>query len=154
MTNPPDLFSFGTLMDTELLPLVCQQDIQTLTLEPATVQNQARRWVIDDHYPVLVPELGSVTHGLIIRGLEPEALKRIVFIEGEEFEVQPLEVVRSDGQVENVQYFADTHRKTISDTEWSLEEWQRTTKADTLVRLARYMQCYGNMTPAEADAYW
>lgn len=149
-----DLFSFGTLMDTELLTTVCGQHLDTLELTPACVQDHVRRWVTDDHYPVLVPQLGSATTGLVIGGLTQEALNRIVFFEGEEFELSPLAVQRADGTMLSVQYFADTNRKVISDSEWTLEQWQRSTKPDTMVRVARYMQCYGKMSAEEADAYW
>lgn len=154
MKSSKALFSFGTLMDTELLELVCEQAVSTLQIEPAEVRDHVRRWVIDDHYPVLVPEPGSHTQGLIIRGLSEIAMDRIVFFEGEEFTVQPIEVVRESGELEGVEYFADNHRKNISDTDWSLPEWQRTTKPDTLQRVVVYMACYGKMSPAEADAYW
>jgi hypothetical protein len=148
------LFSFGTLMDTDLLPLVCEQAMDTLVLEPAVVPGRSRRWVLDDHYPVLVAEDGRTTEGLIIRGLGEEALNRIVFFEGEEFNLEPLLVQKANGEWERVQYFADTNLKEISASEWTLSEWQRTTKADTLHRIVGYMQCYGNMSIAEADAYW
>lgn len=154
MTHHLSLFSFGTLMDAELLELVCQQSLDSLTLEPARVVDHARRWVIDDHYPVLVPEKGDATQGLIIHGLSDEAMDRIVFFEGEEFTVQHIKVLRENNQAETVQYFADNHRKIISDSDWSMEEWQRTTKPDTMPRVRRYMQCYGHMSAAEADAYW
>lgn len=148
------LFSFGTLMDADLLPLVCEQAMDTLALETAVVPERSRRWVLDDHYPVLVAEEGRTTEGLIIRGLETEALNRIVFFEGEEFNLEPLSVQKPNGDWEQVQYFADTNLKEISTWEWTLTEWQRTTKADTLNRIVRYMQCYGKMSIAEADAYW
>ncbi|MFT4728285.1 MAG: hypothetical protein ACI9UN_002792 [Granulosicoccus sp.] len=148
------LFSFGTLMDTDLLPLVCEQAMDTLVLESAVVPERSRRWVLDDHYPVLVVEEGRTTQGLIIRGLEEEAFSRIVFFEGEEFNLEPLSVQKANGEWERVQYFADTNRKQISASEWTLSEWQRTTKADTLSRIVGYMQCYGKMTLAEADAFW
>ena len=141
-------------MDAELLELVCQQSMASLVLEPAKVIDHARRWVIDDHYPVLVPEKGRDTQGLIIRGLSSESLDRIVFFEGEEFTVQHIEVSLEKGQAEAVKYFADNHRKVISETDWSMDEWQRTTKPDTMPRVRRYMQCYGRMSAAEADAYW
>ena len=128
-------------MDAELLELVCQHSIDSLVLEPARVVDHARRWVIDDHYPVLVPEKGCDTQGLIIRGLSEEALDRIVFFEGEEFVLQSIQVLRENDQTEAVNYFADNNRKEISDTDWSMGEWQRTTKSDTMPRVKRYMQC-------------
>ena len=154
MIEPLALFTFGTLMDADLLTLVCQQDMDSLVIEAAVVPGRSRRWVLDDHYPVLVDELGRSTDGLIIRGLEQEALNRIVFFEGEEFNLEPLSVQKANGDREQVQYFADTNLKEISTSEWVLSEWQRTTKEDTLNRVVRYMQCYGKMSIAEADAYW
>lgn len=154
MIKPLDLFSFGTLMDTDLLPLVCEQAVDTLTLEKAIVPDHTRRWVLDDAYPVLVPDKGRDTEGLIIRGLNQNAVERIIFFEGEEFELTPIDVRHLSGQWERVQFFADTHRKEISDTEWTLEGWQHSIKADTMPRVVRYMQCFGKMSRAEADAYW
>lgn len=148
------LFSFGTLMDADLLPLVCGQALDTLSLESAIVPGRSRRWVLDDHYPVLVEQKNCTTQGLIIRGLEQEAFNRIVFFEGDEFNLEPLSVQKKGGDWEWVQYFADTNLKKISTSEWTLSEWQRTTKVDTLERVVRYMQCYGKMSIAEADAYW
>jgi len=154
VTQDLALFSFGTLMDADLLELVSQQSIDSLVLEPVRVVDHVRRWVLDDHYPVLVPENGRDTQGLIIRGLNENSMKRIVFFEGEEFTLQVIDVLRVNKQTETVKYFADNHRKVISDTEWSMEEWQRTTKPDTMPRVRRYMQCYGRMSAAEADAFW
>lgn len=141
-------------MDPELLQVVSRQPIDSLILEPASVSNHARRWVLDDLYPVLVPEQGTDTLGLIIRGLSEEAMARIVFFEGEEFMLQPIVVRTQNGVSEQVQYFDDNQRKLISESEWVLSDWQRTTKAETMKRVERYMQCYGRMTAAEADRYW
>ncbi|MFK8082183.1 MAG: gamma-glutamylcyclotransferase family protein [Granulosicoccus sp.] len=149
-----DLFSFGTLMDAELLALVCAQDMDTITLEPAHVEGYLPLWVVDDHYPVLVPRSGSKTDGLIIRGLTPEALDRIIFFEGGEFDMQRLDVISASGKTEAVQYFADADQKQISDHVWRLDEWQRLTKPDTMPRVFRYMQCFGKMSIDEADAFW
>lgn len=141
-------------MDVELFTLVCGQDMATIVREPAVVKDHLPYWVVDDHYPVLVPKAGSNTDGLIIRGLLPESLDRIVFFEGGEFSVQHIDVVNAIGDIENVQYFADTDIKQVSDYVWHLDQWQRTTKPDTMPRVVRYMQCYGKMSIDEADAFW
>lgn len=149
-----DLFSFGTLMDAELLALVCGQDMNTIVREPAVVMDHVPLWVIDDHYPILMPKAGLQTEGLIIRGLLPDSLDRIIFFEGGEFSVQTIDVVNSNGDIESVQFFADTDRKKVSDHVWHLDQWQSTTKPDTMPRVERYMQCYGKMSVDEADAFW
>jgi hypothetical protein len=154
MTQDQDLFTFGTLMDTELLQIVCRQPLDSLVLEPAFAVDQARRWVLDDHYPVLIASPGSRIEGVIIRGLQEEAMNRIVFFEGDEFTLRRMTVELPDCQSEAVNYFAHNQRKPVSEQEWRLAEWQRSTKQDTLSRVERYMRCYGVMTTAEADAYW
>lgn len=141
-------------MDAQVLQLVSAQAVDTLVTEPADVAGHARRWVLDDHYPVLVADAACRTSGLIIRGLEPEAMQRIEFFEGEEFSLELMHVERPDGHVERVSYFSSNHRHPVSDREWLLEEWQQTTRQHTLPRIERYMQCYGRMSIAEADAYW
>lgn len=149
-----DLFSFGTLMDAELLQLVCGHDISAIVVEPAVVHDHVPLWVQDDHYPVLVPHAGVNTSGLILRKLPSEALDRIVFFEGGEFTVQHIDVTNASGVVERVPFFADNDHKEVSDVVWRLEHWQKTTKAQTMPRVERYMQCYGKMSVDEADAYW
>ncbi len=149
-----DLFSFGTLMDAELLELVCGQRLSSLVREPALINGHVPLWVKDDHYPVLVPRQGANTDGLILRNLYPESLDRIVFFEGGEFSVERIDVINSRGMQESVQFFANNDHEQISDFVWSLEHWQQTTKADTMPRVERYMQCYGKMSVDEADAYW
>lgn len=154
MSSPLALFAFGTLMDPDVLRIVSQQEPALVVRESATVADHVRRWVLDDHYPVLVPCPGRQTAGLIIRGLQEEAMRRIRFFEGDEFSLLTLAVKNARGHSENVCYFADNQRQPISEDEWLLEEWQRSTKSETLPRVERYMGCYGKMTTAEADAYW
>lgn len=141
-------------MDAELLSLVCGPSVETLVREPAVVSDYQPFWVEDDHYPVLVPMQGAITHGLVLRDLSSEAIERIVFFEGGEFKVESIQVTLEDGTSETVSFFADNHLKKISDTIWNLDEWQRTIKPDTLPRVIRYMQCFGKMDVHAADAYW
>ena len=149
-----NLFSFGTLMDAELLQLVCGHDTSSIVREPAVVSDHVPLWVQDDHYPVLIARPGVNTSGLILRNLSPQALDRIVFFEGGEFTVQQIDVTSASGIVERVPYFADNVHQGVRDVVWRLEHWQQTTKPDTLPRVERYMQCYGKMSVDEADAYW
>ena len=150
----PPLFAFGTLMDPDVLALVRGAPLGDLGTEPARVDGRARRWVVDDHYPVLVEVPGEHVNGLLVRGLDDRAIERIRFFEGEEFALAPIVVRDARGAPVDAEYFADTGRKAIADTPWSLEGWQADTKPDTLPRVRRYMACFGTMSVAEADAHW
>ena len=148
------LFSFGTLMDADLLSAVCGNDASAILKEPAVISDHVALWVQNDHYPVLVPRRGVNTDGLILRNLSSEAFSRIVFFEGGEFTVQHVEVINASGVTERLPFFADNEHAEISDVVWRLEQWQKSTKPDTMPRVERYMQCYGKMGVDEADAYW
>lgn len=154
MSGIPALFTFGTLMDPDVLRQVGGQPLSALTRETATVRGFARHWVEADDYPVLVAREGEQTTGLIIRGLSSLAMQRIEFFEGEEFTLQELWVRNAARQEERVHYFADNQRKPASDRSWSLAEWQLGTKKSMMPRVERYMACFGRMSTAEADACW
>ena len=153
MTRP--LFAFGTLMDPDVLAAVCDVPPGSFPTEPARAEDSARRWVVDDHYPVLVPAPGEHLEGLLLHGLGGRDLERIGFFEGEEFALAPIDVRRErDGRVVTVLHFAHTDRKAVSEAAWDLADWQASTKADTMPRVRRYMACFGRMSVAEADAHW
>jgi len=152
--NGRPLFAFGTLMDPDVLGIVLGAGAAAWRTMPARVHDRARRWVVDDHYPVLVESPGVHVDGLLIHGLAETALDRIRFFEGEEFALAPIVVRDTDDDEIDARYFADTGRKDIADIAWSLADWQTSTKSDTLPRVHRYMACYGTMSIAEADAFW
>ena len=149
------LFAFGTLMDPDVLALVCDVEPGRFRTEPARAEDSARRWVVDDHYPVRVAAAGESLPGLLVHGLDDESLARIEFFEGEEFVLAPLLVRRaSDGAPIEARHFAHTGRKAVAEAPWELADWQASTKADTLPRVRRYMACFGRMSVVEADAHW
>lgn len=153
MIDSRPLFTFGTLMDADVLSIVIDAPIEPFVRLSATVRGLGRRWVVDDHYPVLVADSSGTTDGLLIHGLDERALERILFFEGEEFELGPL-VVEVDDKPVDARYFAHREKKPVSELDWTLEQWQLHTKPDTLHRVRRYMAHYGRLTRAEADEYW
>ena len=87
-------FAFGTLMDPDVLALVCGTAPDHFPTEPARAVDRARRWVLDDHYPVLVAAPGESLAGVLVHALDEHALERIAFFEGEEFALAPITVRR------------------------------------------------------------
>jgi len=149
------LFAFGTLMDPDVLALVCDVAPGSFPTESARAVDSTRRWVVDDHYPVLVAAPGEALDGVLVHDLDESALARIRFFEGEEFELAPITVRRdADGESVRAWHFAHAARKAVADMAWELADWQSSTKADMLPRVRRYMACFGRMSVAEADAYW
>ncbi len=148
------LFSFGTLMDADLLTLVSGQSSAELSLESAQLAGFAQRQVEGDDFPVLVADTNAQTDGTVISGLTSLALQRILFFEGEEYALSPITVTLSQGREQSCVYFKDTAIYQVKDTVWDFQQWVLHEKADFLRRTDRYMTYFGKLTTAEADKYW
>ena len=162
MTTPADwtagdcLFVFGSLMDHDVLSLVAGMDMRSLKLQAATVSGYRQAAVAEESYPVLVESAGSGCNGLLIYGLTPVALERILFFEGEEYSLSPISVLPEDsvnGPVDAF-YFRDAGVYSVQANAWSFETWQAEHKESFLVASREYMALFGSMTAAEADAHW
>lgn len=147
------LFCFGTLMDTSVLALVSAQPLQELTVVPAMLRDHVQREVIGESFPVLVPEPGGTASGSLIHGLDETALERILFFEGDEYRLAPLTVI-VDGTSLEASHFEDANTYRTGERSWDLASWQTVHRAEFLTRAKAYMQLFGTMSKAEADAHW
>ncbi len=163
MTVPSNpLFVFGTLMDPDVLATVCIGSASEVSTQPALIQGFTRRLVVNESFPVLVPAANESVLGLLIHGLGDEDLQRAQFFEGEEYELTSISVeALPDSHATafaigacDAYYFASTGHYQVEAEHWHLPAWQQQHKRDFLPRLHRYMQCYGHMSMAEADAHW
>lgn len=148
------LFSFGTLMDADILATVSGQPLSALHCEAAGVSGYAQREVVGQDFPVLVEDARATTTGVIISGLNELALDRILFFEGDEYRLQDIDVQSESGQTVACQYFTDTAVYDVRDTPWDFDAWQMREKADFLIRTRNFMTLYGRMSATDADAFW
>jgi gamma-glutamylcyclotransferase (GGCT)/AIG2-like uncharacterized protein YtfP len=161
-TASTPLFVYGTLMDPDVLNTVCIGAAAEITTQPAIVKGFKRRLVVNQSFPVLVSAADESVLGLLIHGLSKENVHRAQFFEGEQYElaamtVEALPDSHATGYATgpcNAQYFASTGHYQVQADDWHLPTWQQQHKRDFLPRLHRYMQCYGHMSMAEADAHW
>ena len=102
---------------------------------------------------MLVPEAGSVAEGIVICGLDKDQLDRVVFFEGEEYELAPCQVNTASGVVEAL-FFDEGIMPPARTEQWDYVEWQRDHKGLLLRQTMVYMSYYGKMTAVEADVYW
>ena len=151
--NTP-LFCFGTLMDEDILICVSNLDPQSLTIEPATIVGYSQRNVIDEDFPVLVPNPSEKTPGMLISGLNQKALDRVLFYEGDEYYLAEVTAVVSDDTQKPASVFHSTGIYETGSDVWDFDRWRRNEKTDFLPRVKRYMQLYGKMTATEADQFW
>ncbi len=148
------LFVFGSLMDPQVLELVSGMPLTELVVTPATVQGYRQGVVAEENYPVLVACESSETSGLLIKGLSSTALERILFFEGEEYALQPIDVRVPGEESAQAFYFRDTGVYTVRENKWDFDQWTRLHKASFIDVSRQYMALFGNMTAAEADAHW
>ncbi|MEL7542341.1 MAG: gamma-glutamylcyclotransferase family protein [Pseudomonadota bacterium] len=148
------MFFFGTLMDHDVLEIVSGQPCAQLTCASARAPGVVQRNVIGQDFPVLVRDAEGHTDGMIVYGLTDLGRDRILFYEGEEYQVCNIAVQRGDGSRIACHYFADNAVYDIADTPWDFPAWQREKKFDFLLRAQKFMTLHGTMSAAAADAYW
>ncbi len=141
-------------MDTDVLELVGGIPIAELQLRSAIVQDYRQCEVVEESYPVLVPSEASTTTGVLISGLDVKALERILFFEGEEYQLQHLDTVTDAGEQVSAYYFCDKGAYTVQSRKWDFDQWVLVHKASFIDASRQYMALFGKMSAAEADDHW
>jgi len=155
-TSPPrpPLFCFGSLMDATVLEIVSGQPADELTMHSATATGYAQREVAEESYPVLIQRADSSAYGLAIYGLTDLAMQRILFFEGEEYQLADINIELENGELCSAQYFDDTGSYSVRNTSWNIEHWRELHRTEFIKQIQPYMELFGKMTAAEADEYW
>lgn len=150
------LFVFGSLMDHDVLELVSDMPIATLSIREAEVEGFRQCEVREESYPVLVADKSAKCRGLLVGGLTTVAVERILFFEGDEYTLEPItvSVENADEEITGVYYFSDTGAYTVRAESWNFDHWQQHHKSPFIAASAAYMNLFGQMSAAEADARW
>ncbi|MFK7993139.1 MAG: gamma-glutamylcyclotransferase family protein [Granulosicoccus sp.] len=148
------LFSFGSLMDNELLEMVSGMPASSLAMQLCYALGVVQHCVQDESYPVLVDCPGERAEGLLIKGLTPLAMDRILFFEGHQYLFDKLTVYSDDGTSQSACYFRDASVYETTAHPWSFQHWLQHDKQEMLERTQRFMQLFGTMSALEADPYW
>ena len=148
------LFCFGSLMDREMLSCVLDRPIDNIELVSATIQGYSRVCLPHETYPMLVVDVEHDAPGMLVYGLCKSDLERIVFFEGDEYELSPCQVRLKDGSVAEALFFDEGTMPPAESTEWDFVHWQKEYKPYMLRQSKRYMSYFGHMSAAEADIHW
>lgn len=140
-------------MDADVLRIVTGPEYQALTIEPAQLAGYRCVQYPTETFPILQPEPDKVVQGLLIDGLSELAYQRILFFEGDEYELQTCRVQSAVGEREAA-YCADVTQPGALYDEWTLARWQREHKAAFCIQVDKYMALFGTMSATEADQYW
>jgi hypothetical protein len=130
-------FFFGTLMDRDLLGRVCGRAVEERQIEAATIAGFRRTGVVGRHYPILVKDAGARTSGILVRGLDASAGRRLIAYEGPNYRLEPVIVTDSAGRATESAVFLVVRRLRSNRRHWRLADWQRRWKRRALRRAAR-----------------
>lgn len=148
------LFCFGSLMDRDVLACVIGQAADKVTMKPAFIAGFYKARLPHESYPMLVPDAEREAPGQLLYGLTMTDLDRIVFFEGEEYELSPCKVRLDGDQWTDALFFDEGIMPPPRTEEWDFDHW-KTCHKDYMIRQSKiYMSYYGKISAAEADIYW
>jgi len=143
-------------MDRDVLSCVLgEESSDRVRMLPATLAGYRRVKLPHESYPLLVVDASSdnVVEGVLIYGLNKEELNRIVFFEGEEYELAPCQP-KSGQEVVNALFFDEGVMPTAKLEEWDFDFWRLHHKKYLIRQSKVYMSYYGKMPAKDADVYW
>jgi hypothetical protein len=147
-------FFFGTLMDRDVLELVLDRTVTEQDLSPARLNGFARRRIAKDSFPVLIKAETESVDGQVFMGTGPVDRDRILFFEDFDYDLEPCEIELPDGTVESAIYCGAAPTAAATEEPWDLGSWAARHKASFLKVSRIYMDCFGKMTPEEAEDIW
>lgn len=135
------LFFFGTLMDTDVRDIVLGGPLPPERVEPARIQGFRRVCVDGRSYPMLLPHSSGWVPGMLVHGLDAQAVHRLQMYEGWEYHLVPVRVATSSGTVRAGVFLCD---RAVRSTRrgWRLPDWQRRHKRIFLRRAEALMERY------------
>lgn len=141
----PALFSYGTLLDGQLLAVVLGRRAGLPRVSPALLPDHRCVYVRDARYPVVVPAPGEHVPGGLLAGLTRTDWDRLWFYESADYELVECVVTTATGARRAVMFAGGT---TAAGTRaWSLREWQLRYRTAALRRIRRVMAAYERHSP-------
>lgn len=147
------LFFYGSLRDETLVEIVIGRPLRDGELTLAWVPGYRALRHRDEAYPVLAPEDGGRTEGVLLSPPSDDELHRLTFFEEAEYGLEPITVEGPDGPVEAV-YFRGTAKIEATAGPWDFEVWRRNDR-DVAIEAAReLMDQYGRFPVERIDEIW
>jgi len=141
-------------MDRDVLACVLDTELPArIKTQPASLSGYRKVKLPHETYPLLVVDAHQDAQGVLIYGLSKEELNRIVYFEGEEYELVPCQS-RSEAGVVEALFFDEGVMPPAQTEDWDFAYWQREHKPYLLRQSRVYMSYYGKMSAKEADIYW
>lgn len=158
------LFVFGTLLDAEVLGEVLgesraageaklQGRTSPVRTRSAHLAGYSAVVLTGQHYPVLRQSPGDRVPGQLLDGLTREHWRRLVWFEGSQYDVDHCRIDVGTTTID-ARVFASENRTLTTDAPWRLDHWQKTHKADYLVRARLWMRQLDAVDSLPDDVVW
>lgn len=143
-----DMFFFGTLRHAPVLNIVLGADCPNPPVVPAQLPGYAAHWVRGQGYPALIEAPGDTAPGVLVRGLNDEAVARLTFYGGGRgYQLRPVMVEVEGAQVAAQVWFLE--QSFAPGDLFDLADWQARWAAVTEVAAAEVMAQYGRKSPQQ-----
>ncbi len=140
-------FFWGTLGHLPLLRVVLGRDAP---VAPATLEGYLAFWAEGHDFPLLVPQAGGSTAGILVAGLGPDDRARLDFYEGGfRYDAQVLPVRLADGAAVQAQVYVARDVVANTGAPWRLADWQARWGDVATATAGDVMALYGQRDAAE-----
>lgn len=145
-----DLFFYGTLRYVPLLELVLGRSSDQINLTEAELRGYGAYAVRDQIFPMVEKGEGRVTRGLLVQGLTPEDIDRLIYYEGGfDYDLLTLPLHTASGDTVQAEVFVSEPGLWEPSTAWSLEDWATQWGELTLLAAEEVMSHYGKIPASD-----
>ena len=136
-------FFYGTLIDPDVRRVVLGANAARVAeIQPGVLKGWERRAVRGASYPIILPRARGRVHGLLARGLDAQAARRLQAYEGTAYERVTVEIALDDGICRRAFVFAASHRGRLKPamSAWEYPAWRARHKTGFMREIARFQR--------------
>lgn len=153
MRSGAAFFFYGTLINADVRAMVLGREADPGTVLPARLPGFRPVYRRGASYPVLVEAPHGEACGIVVAGLSPADVRRLVAYEGEDYRIRGLPVVLEGRGPCPALVFLPRAPTIATDRPWSFAEWRRRHRRGFLQRLhPKPGAARGGGSAARADA--
>lgn len=124
-------------MDADVADQILGRPLSSFAPVPAMLSEYKRVYVSDATYPGITIDTNSSVNGILVRDVTAEEADRLDIFEGPDYETRIVSVELASGERVEARVFVPVPSLALTDTPWSLEDWQHTEKATFLDGMTR-----------------
>lgn len=123
------LFFYGTLLDPHIAELVLGRPLRSCRPLRGTLDDYRAVLVAGKPFPGLVAQPGMSAAGLLVHGITPEEMEKLVrYEERVMYGVETHPIRTEDGATHTAKVFMPRRRVPLTDIPWDLDTWRRRNK--------------------------